>query len=146
MQSIRIYEIPDGKMVSSATGMFGEEAFDAFDIWMQKQPRSIFPRDFLMWDAEKQGFRWLYIYEEGMEVPAPMEIVAFKGGLYAVATDIDQQTDKPALDKAVQEFLAHTGLVTDETRPQMGNIITPPGAREILGYEQMDYYYPVKRK
>ena len=146
MQGVRIYEIPDGKMVSSVTAMFGEEAFDAFDAWMQKQPRSVFPRDFLMWDAEKQGFRWLFMYEEGMEVPEPMQIVDFKGGLYAVAADIDQQTDKPALDKAVQAFLENSGLVMDESRPQMGNIITPPSAREILGYEQMDYYYPVKRK
>ena len=143
MQSIRIYEIPDGRMVSSAVGMFGEEAFDAFDVWMSKQPRGIFPRDFLTWDAEKQGFRWLYLYEEGMEVPAPMEIIDFKGGLYAVATDIDQQTDKPALDQEVKAFLAQHGLVMDKSRPQMGNVITPPGAREILGYEQMDYYYPV---
>ena len=144
MQGIRICEIPDGKMVSSVVGMFGEEAFDCFGTWMEKQPRSIFPRDFLMWDAEKQGFRWLYLYEDGMNIPAPLEVIHFKGGLYAVATDIDQQTDKQAMDAEVEAFLAGNGLVRDESRPEMGNVITPPAAKVILGYEQMDYYYPVK--
>ncbi len=29
-------------------------------------------------------------------------------------------------------------------RPELGNIITLPLAREIMGYEQMDYYTPIK--
>lgn len=145
MQSVRIYEIPNCRMVSSPVGMFGQEAFDAFDAWLSKQPRGIFPRDFLTWDEEGRGFRWLYLYKDGMDVPAPMQIINFKGGLYAVATGVDQQTDKPAMDKAVEEFLGQNSLVRDDSRPEMGNIITPPAARDILGYEQMDYYYPVKR-
>lgn len=143
MQSVRIYEIPDGRMVSSPVGMFGQEAFDAFDAWLSKQPRGIFPRDFLTWDEQQQGFRWLCLYEDGMDVPAPMEIVDFHGGLYAVATDVDQRTDKQAMDEQVEAFLAANHLMRDFSRPEMGNIITPPAARDILGYEQMDYYYPV---
>lgn len=145
MQSVRIYEIPDCQMVSSPVGMFGQETFDAFGVWMTTQPRPVFPHDFLTWDAQEQGFRWLYLYKDGMDVPAPMQIINFKGGLYAVATDVDQQTDKPAMDKAVADFLVQNHLVRDDSRPEMGNIITPPAARDILGYEQMDYYYPVKR-
>lgn len=28
----------------------------------------------------------------------------------------------------------------------MGNIITPDSAYQVLGYQQMDYYMPVKEK
>ena len=31
MQNIRVYEMPDCKMVSSGVGMFGERKFEAFD-------------------------------------------------------------------------------------------------------------------
>ena len=144
MQSIRICKIPDCRMVSSIVGMFGDPAFDAFMNWMDKQPRGIYPKDYLTWD--QVGFRWLYLYEEGMEVPEPLSVIDFKGGLYAVATDIDQQTDKKNMDEEVEAFLEKNGLSRDSDRLELGNIITPPEVQEILGYEQMDYYYPVKRK
>lgn len=146
MQSIRIYEMPAGKMVSSPVGMFGQESFDAFGIWMEQQPREMLPRDFLMWDAHEQGFRWLYLYEPGMNVPKPLEVIDFQGGLYAVATDVDQQTDKQAMDAQVEAFLEANHLQRDHSRLEMGNIITSPAVRSLLGYEQMDYYYPVKCK
>lgn len=144
MQGIRIIEIPACRMVASPVGMFGDGALEAFMAWMDKQPRSIFPRDFLSWDAARQGFRWLYLYEDGMEVPVALDILPFQGGLYAVATDIDQQTDKSAMTAEVEAFCTQNGLVRDPDRPELGNIITTPAARAILGYEQMDYYYPVK--
>ena len=144
MQSIRICKIPDCRMVSSIVGMFGDPAFDAFMNWMDKQPRGMYPKDYLTWD--QVGFRWLYLYEEGMEVPEPLSVIDFKGGLYAVATDIDQQTDKKNMDEEVEAFLEKNGLSRDSDRLELGNIITPPEVQEILGYEQMDYYYPVKRK
>lgn len=58
MQSIRIYEIPDCKMVSSGVGMFGDGTLEKFDKWLSMQPRGICPKDFLYWDSssdEKQG-------------------------------------------------------------------------------------------
>ena len=148
MQHIRIIEIPDCKMVSSGIGMFGQEKFDGFPQWFSSLPRSIHPRDFLFWDGEEYmasgGFHWLYLYEEGMNVPEAYEIIDFKGGLYAVATDIDQKTDVAAMDAAVDAFLAANGFARDDSRPGLGNIITPPLAREVMGYEQMDYYTPVR--
>ena len=143
MQSVRIYEIPDCRMVSSGTGQFGEDIFDGFSEWFSTLPGSVFPKDYLFWNGE--GFEWLYLYEEGMSVPEGYEIVPFKGGLYAVATDIDQQTDMDALNGEVDAFLAANGLERDPSRPDLGNIITSPKAREILGYEQMDYYTPVRQ-
>lgn len=142
MQAIRIIEIPDCKMVSSGVGMFGEENFTAFNDWFSALPRTKDAKDFA---AEAPGgVEWLYIYEDGMTVPERFNIVDFIGGLYAVNTDIDQKTDIAAMDKELHEFLQKNGFEQDKSRRRMGNIITPPKAREILGYYQMDYYMPVK--
>lgn len=147
MQSVRIIEIPDCKMVSSGIGMFGEKHFDRFEQWFSSLPRGIFPKNFLFWDTDengKAGFHWIYLYEEGMQIPAAFCVIDFKGGLYAVATDIDQQTNQTAMKKEVDEFLRENHLTYDPSRKELGNIITSPSAQKILGYEQMDYYFPVK--
>lgn len=144
MQGVRIYEMPDCKMVSSGTGMFGEEKFEKFSEWMSLQKRGLFPHDFLFFDGN--GFCWLYLFEEGMTVPGEFDIIDFKGGFYAVATDIDQKTDMDALKKDVDEFINANGFERDTTRFDLGNIITSPLAKEIMGYEQMDYYTPIRAK
>ena len=136
--------MPDCQMVSSGIGMFGDGTLEAFDAWLSAQTRGLFPRDFLFWDGH--GFRWVCLYEEGMSVPAEFELIDFTGGLYAVATGIDQQTDREQMNAEVDRFLGETGLERDASRPEMGNIITSPLAREILGYEQMDYYTPVRKR
>ena len=144
MQRIRIYEMPDCKMVSSGVGMFGEEKFDAFDEWFSTFPRGLFPKDFLF--SEENGFHWLYMYEQGMNVPTEFEIIDFKGGLYAVATGIDEKTNRVLMNAEVDKFLNENGFERDNSRFELGNIITSPFANEIMGYNQMDYYMPIKKK
>ena len=134
--------MPDCKMVSSGIGMFGEEKFDAFDKWFSSQKRGLFPKDFLFWDGS--GFHWLYMYEDGMKVPAEFSIIDFKGGLYAVTTGIDQQTNRDLMNDEIDKFLQENGFERDSSRPELGNIITSPAAKKIMGYEQMDYYTPIK--
>jgi hypothetical protein len=144
MQNVRIIEIPKCKMVSSGTGMFGQEKFSKFFEWFTNLQKSIYPKDFLFWDGA--GLCWLYIYDESLEVPSEFEIIDFEGGLYSVATDIDQQTDIDAMKIEVDKFLDENGLVRDINRFELGNIITSPLASGVLGYNQMDYYTPVKSK
>lgn len=144
MQSVRIIEIPKCKMVSSGTGLFGQEKFERFSKWFAELPKSIYPKDFLYWNGE--GFCWLYVYDETLNVPSEFDIVDFEGGFYCVATDIDQQTDVEAMDKQVDEFLEENGFERDESRFKMGNIITSPLVSDILGYHQMDYYSPIQPK
>lgn len=115
-------------------------------VWLSAQPRTLFPRDFLYWDAQQNGFCWLYEYSEGMGVPEEFEIVDFPGGLYAVATDIDQKTDTDAMNREKDAFLLAHGLERDDSRAELGNIITSPRAKAALGFEQMDYYTPVRVK
>lgn len=149
MQPIRIYDMPPCQMVASPVGMFGEPALDSFDTWMSTQPRSMLPRDFLTWDDSDPahpGFRWYFMYEDGMRLPEGAQVVDFPGGMYAVATGIDQQTDKRAMDAAVAAFIAQNGLEADGSRRELGNIITSPAVKAALGYEQMDYYYPVRAR
>ena len=147
MQSVRIVEFPECRMVSSGVGMFGEERFDAFCAWMEEQPRGVYPQDFLTFArcGEKQGLLWLYLYREGMDLPQGVELIDFPGGLYAVTTDIDQKTDMQVMNAEIDRFLRENGLRRDPSRPDLGNIITTPAVRQILGYEQMDYYTPVSR-
>ena len=71
MQSVRSYEMPACKMVSFGTGMFGEGKLNLFDEWLSSQKRGLFPKDFLFWARE--GFVWLYMYEDGMNVPTDMK-------------------------------------------------------------------------
>lgn len=148
MQSVRIYEMPDCKMLSSGIGMFGEEQFQRFEEWLSKQPRGMFPKDFLFYDKneEKEGFHWIYLHEEGMNLPEGFEVIDFKGGLYAVATDIDQRTDEEEMRVQVDKFLDENGFERDLTRCDMGNVITSPLTHEVLGYDQMEYYTPIKVK
>jgi AraC family transcriptional regulator len=60
----------------------------------------LFPGDFLFWDGN--GFHWLYLYEEGMTVPEEFDLIDFQGGLYAVATGIDQRTDREQMSIPVK--------------------------------------------
>jgi hypothetical protein len=144
MQSIRIVAIPDCKMVASCVGMFGEPEFDRFEKWFSKlklPQTEVYPRDYLTGD--EKGMRWYYIYQDGMDTEG-LEVVDFKGGLYAVATDIDMHTDIDAMSRERAEFLSALGFERDPSRPEMGNIITPPEVSAIIGYNQMDYYFPIR--
>lgn len=146
MQNVRIIEIPAQKMVSSQPGMFGDGRLEIFMLWMDRQKKGVWPSDFLAEEPGTNGaqLRWLHLYEEGIDVPEELEMYDFPGGLYAVATDKDQDTDYPALVQAVSTFLAENGFAMDASRPQLGNVITPPAAQRVLGYGQMDYYFPIE--
>lgn len=145
MEGIRIYEMPDCKMVSSGIGMFGQEKFAHFEEWFSSQPRSMFPKDYLFWDGAAEGFCWVYLYEDGMTVPDGFDIIDFKGGLYAVATGIDGQSGEEE-KAAIRAFVESHGFIIDCSRPELGNCITPPAATDALGYVQMDYYIPIQVK
>lgn len=146
MERVRIYEIPDCKMVVSGGGLFGDGVLEKFMEWMDAQKRSVFPRDFLSFDGQR--FIWYYVYEEGMEVPEELEIVDFKGGLYAVATGRDgDDADAQDAKRAIDEFIRLSGCFErDCSRAELGNICTSPAAEAALGYNQMDYYTPVRLK
>lgn len=148
MEFVRVYEMPDCKVISSGVGMFGDENFNRFEEFLNSQPRGPFPRDFLYYEGEygkNGGFVWIYIYEEGMEVPDGLTLVDFKGGLYAVVTGIDGRSNITEMAE-ITAFIKTHGFIRDRSRPELGNVITPPSAEKALGYSQMNYYIPIKVK
>ncbi len=80
--------------------------------------------------GEDGRFCWLYLYDDSLAVPDGFDIIDFEGGLYAVATDIDQQTDMEAMQREVNDFLIKNGFAHDESRDGLGNIITSPLAAQ----------------
>lgn len=146
MEQVRIYCMPPCRMVSSGRGMFGDGVLEAFDDWFSKQSRAMFPKDYLCFDGE--GFVWYYVYEEGMQIPEQCEIVDFPGGLYAAATGKDgDDKSREAVMAALEAFIASNSCFEkDPSRAELGSIITPPEAAKALGYDQMDYYLPIRLK
>lgn len=144
MENVRVYEIPKCKMISSRCGMFGDAAMDEFSSWMDTLPRTAFPRDFLWFDEERGGFVWYYMYHDGLAVPDTFEVVDFPGGLYAVACDVDGESNEDAID-AIRRFIQDKDCFVEDTeRKQLGNVITPPTVQKAMGYSQMEYYMPIK--
>ncbi|MDF2698581.1 MAG: hypothetical protein K0Q49_137 [Haloplasmataceae bacterium] len=146
MENVRIYEIPTCKMVSSPCGMFGDGKLEQFNEWFSTLPRKMFPKDFMWFDSEKGGFVWYYMYDDGMNVPDDFHIIDFPGGLYAVASEIDGN-DSTEVISVIKNFIKEKSCFEeDSSRTYLGNIPTPPSASKALGYEQMDYYVPIKIK
>lgn len=146
MENVRIYRMPPCRMVSSGRGMFGDGTLEKFEEWFGTRPYSMFPRDFLWFDG--QGFIWYYMLNPDEEAPCGFEIVEFPGGLYAVAAgkdDDDESTE--AAKRALSDFIDSSSCFErDPDRAELGNIITPPEVSAALGYEQMDYYVPIRIK
>jgi len=145
-EKVRIYHIPDCKMVSSGDGSFGQKNFTLFNDWFSKQ--TIFPIysfDFLR-EGDKPGtLNWNYIYDERMEVPDEFNIVDFKGGYYAVITGVDGK-DISAVCAVRDEYLKKHNLVIDESRHSFGHILSGYELiKETLGAGQMDYWFPIRK-
>ena len=87
---------------------------------------------------------WLYMYREGMDT-AGLNVIDFPGGLYAFVCGIDAQSNTSEV-AVVADFMEKHGLVRDDSRPDMGNIIGNESTKAALGYDQMDYWTPVKKK
>ncbi len=143
MEFVRIMNMPACKMVSSGVGFFGDEKFNRFEAFLHVQPKSFFPQDFLT--GRDGGMEWLYFFREGMDTMG-MDVVDFPGGIYAVVCGIDGESNSEEM-AAVEEFLINHNFEHDHSRPQGGAVIG--GDKKItaaLGYEQMDYYIPIKIK
>lgn len=156
--AVRIVELPACKMVTSgpANGpdSFGPggvmdrfcEWFSAFD---QKRADRFYPRNF-MWSPAGGGFQWGYAVGEVPGDTGGFEVIDFPGGLYAVAISVDADgKDHDRVYKGIQEWVRKSGcFVLDETekRRSLGNITSPPAAREVMGYHQMDLYFPIAIK
>jgi len=142
MEHVRLIYFPVCRMVTSGTGFFGDKNFTKFEKMLAAE-KNIFPYPMDFLTGNENGMEWLYLYREGMDTLG-MEVIEFPAGLYAVICGIDAQSNKAEME-AVAEFMEKNGLVRDESRPDMGHIIGNEEALAVLGYEQMDYWTPVKK-
>lgn len=143
MEHIRLIHFPDCRMVTSGTGFFGDENFNLFGKLLKNEARNTpYPMDFLT--GNEHGMEWLYLYREGMDTLG-MDVIDFRGGLYAVVCGIDAQSNAEEM-AATAAFMEQHGLMRDDSRPDMGHIIGNKETQAVLGYEQMDYWTPVKKK
>ena len=146
MEYVRIYEMPACKMAVSQCGMFGDGKLEVFNEWFNSLPQTMFPRNFLWYDKTQGGLVWYYMCDDITIVPEEFKVIDFPGGLYAVAADEDQKDNTNALN-AIHDFIEKKGCFEeDKTREYLGNVITSQSAGEAMGYNQMDYYVPIKIK
>ena len=143
LEYVRLIEFPACRMVTSGIGFFGDENFTRFEKMLEEEDGKYpYPQDFLTGNAH--GMEWLCLYRDGMDTLG-MNVIDFPGGLYAVVCGIDAQSNAEEM-RAVTEFMETHGLVRDDSRPDMGHIIGSLETQAVLGYEQMDYFTPVKLK
>lgn len=144
MENIRVYNFPACKMASSGNfAPWGDERCRAFEAWFSKLPRtSPFTMDFLREGDAEGSLNWMYLLQEGVEAPPEFKVVDFPGGLYAVVCGMDGNTPAGTW-KERDKFLKKHGYERDPDLPEFGHIIGPPDA---LGYGQMDYWCPIKKK
>jgi len=146
---VRIIELPSVRMARSGSG-----SLDAFDKWWSgvgaQDKSNLFPRDFMWFNPQLNSLEWLYALPEGLEDTAGYEVFDFPGGLYAVATCRDAQPDINTTNGLIHEWVAQSETFEESTeandphtRYDMGHVITPVNAKEMIGYHQMDLFVPI---
>ncbi|MFZ6028326.1 MAG: transcriptional regulator [Chloroflexota bacterium] len=146
---VRIIELPAVKMARS-----GQGDLNAFDRWWSalaaQDKSSLFPKDFLWFNAALGCFEWLYAIPGELEDTGGYEVFDFPGGLYAVAACQDNDAEVEKTNRLIHEWIARSEVFTEETnsggqnpRYDMGHVITPPQAKEMMGYGQMDLFVPI---
>jgi len=149
---VRIIELPPVRMVRSGSG-----DLDAFDEWWSgiaaQDTSSLFPKDFMWFNPQLNSLEWLYVLPEGLEDTGGYEVFDFPGGLYAVAACKDAQPDINETNKLIHEWVAQSDIFEESSdandphaRYDMGHVITPMNAKEMIGYHQMDLFVPIVYK
>lgn len=148
---VRLVELPACRMVTS--GVEQGDNHERFNkLWGQldaKRKDRFFPRDFMYYDKEKGGSVWCYAIEEWVSEKDTegFEMIDFEGGLYA--TSIVHDFDMNEVIRAyngIKEWIAqHHNFAFDE-RPGHAVMfhVTVPDTSKLLGYRQVEYFFPVK--
>jgi len=151
--AVRVIELPTCRMVTSGPATADPTAFGRFDEWFSAYDKTradrFYPRDF-MWCSPEGSFEWGYAVAEVPEDTGGFGVIDFPGGLYAVAISVDANgRDHNRVYKGIQKWVRRSGcFALDETdkRRSLGNITSPPAARDAMGYHQMDLYFPIRVK
>ena len=150
---VRIIELPACKMVTSGPDTEDPTAFERFDKWWTAYDKSrtdhFYARDF-MWCSADGAFEWGYAVLKVPKDTGGFGVIDFPGGLYAVAISVDNDSkDHDRVYKGILDWVKKSGcfaLDENDVRRSLGNITSPVGTKEIMGYHQMDLYFPIRIK
>lgn len=146
---VRIIELPSVRMARSGAG-----DLDASDRWWSavaaQDKSSLFPKDFMWYNPQLDSFEWLYAISEGLEDTGGYEVFDFPGGLYAVAACKDDGPDIERTNGLIHQWIARSEILDEapqvndaSARYDMGHVVTPRNAKEMMGYHQMDLFVPI---
>ena len=146
---VRIIELPSVRMARSGNGDL--EAFDRWWTSVAAQDRySLFPRDFMWFNPQLNKDEWLYALPAGVEDSGGYEVFDFPGGLYAVAACKDEGPDIVRTAKLIHDWIARSDIFDEAPREtgvnaryDMGRVITPRNAKEMMGHHQLEFYVPI---
>lgn len=148
--NVRIIELSSVPMARS-----GSDDLDAFFSWaitnMHEEKSSLVPRYLFMWfNVRLNSFEWLLAIPVGMTDTNGYEVFQFPGGLYAVAACKDEGPDIESTNRLIHEWVVNSPFFNEDRGQQgpmerydMGLMITPSNAKELMGYDQMDLYVPI---
>ncbi|MDE7281925.1 MAG: MerR family transcriptional regulator, partial [Ruminiclostridium sp.] len=149
---IMIVRIPKFRAVASGAIPF-EEIFGEFQEWQEAhnhlfQPIIFDAPDFLC--EFEGGLQWLWRVGDDIteEEVKPYEIVEHSGGLYALAVSIDgdDESGSRVMGK-IEKWLEKTNFVIDDSRTTAVHIMyADEEIKKGLGYDQMNFYAPIKLK
>jgi len=157
--AVRIIELPACKMVSSGRSpwdkAFGPDGpLSRFDEWMTAFSQTCTERlliSDLMWGPTSGAWvEWAYAVAEIPDDMDGFEVIDFPGGLFAVAISVDADgRDHDRVHRGIQKWVKKSGcFALDETDQRfcMGTITSPQCTKNVMGYEQMDLYFPIRIK
>ena len=147
---IRIIQLPACRMVTSGVKQGdNQKKFDT--MWGKLDTRRkdrFFPRDFMWWDKESNGPIWWYAVEDWVTEADTngFRFTDFEGGMYATAIvpDFDYNEALRAYNGIRDWITKHDSFALDE-RPRHETMwhVTGPDITNLLGYTQVEYFFPV---
>lgn len=145
MPDIKIVKLPRVKMARS-----GNTDLDIFDKWWSAIDieQTLFPRDFMWFNPRINAFEWLFTIPENLVDTNGYEVFEFPGGLYAVATALDEGEEIGRINKCIHKWVnescdyEYDNGNSFEERYDMGHVVTPPEA----SIRQMDLFIPIVKK
>lgn len=159
---IMVVRLPDFRAASCKTQPWKElfkEGGDMFRLWKYTHLYKdiIFNCfDFLISKGDKA--KWVCAVKDDVtpEDIAPLDIIDFTGGLYAMAVCIDEDNESISkVESKVEKWIENTNFEMDSSRDVLLNMpyLYEPGRDTLymdiekgLGYKQMQRYFPIKLK
>jgi len=132
-----------------------DETIMRFSEWFPAQDElrrdHFYTRDFVWHDTQAHGFAWGLAVTELPEDSGGWEVIDFPGGLFAVVNYNCVGGERGAIDAyyGIEKWVEKSGcfaLDANEQRFCMGNITSPMELEKVMGYHQMDLYFPIRVK